>query len=162
MMVGANGECAAHGCDREAASSRAIYCRQCFRLRARLASPRRSSFGSNRFASGLSGNAGNTTTVPAKVSAGKRSGVMRSAKHALTVKAIWMDKILGGNQTWEIRGSPASNRGWVFFAQSNAIGKLLGRARLVDCFELSERTFNANAHRHCVATWSGHATGIPD
>jgi len=25
---------------------------------------------------------------------------------------------------------------------------------LVDCFELSQDTFEAHAHRHCVAAWS--------
>ena len=39
----------------------------------------------------------------------------------------------------------------MFFAQSKATGQFLGRARLVDCFELS--TFEAHAHRHCVAAW---------
>ena len=42
----------------------------------------------------------------------------------------------------------------MFFAQSKATGQLLGRARLVDCFELSADTFKAHAHRHCVAAWS--------
>ena len=38
--------------------------------------------------------------------------------------------------------------------RSKTIGQLLGRARLVDCFELSQDTFEAHAHRHCVAEWS--------
>ena len=42
----------------------------------------------------------------------------------------------------------------MFFAQSKATGQLFGRARLVDCFELSADTFEAHAHRHCVAAWS--------
>ena len=158
VMAGENGECATHGCERKVASSRARYCRQCFIVRARLASLRRSSFGGggggNRVARGLSGNAGNKITGPTKVSAGSRSGVKRSAKHALVVQKSWLDKILDGEKTWEIRGSPTSHRGWVFFAQSKATGQLFGRARLVDCFELSADTFEAHADRHCVPTWS--------
>ena len=78
----------------------------------------------------------------------------RSAKHALVVKKRWLDKILDGEKDWEIRSSRTRHRGWVFFAQSKATGQLLGRARLVDCFELSADTFEAHAHRHCVAAWS--------
>ena len=66
----------------------------------------------------------------------------------------WLDKILDGEKNWEIRSSRTRNREWVFFAQSKATGQLLGRARLVDCFELSADTFEAHADRHCVPTWS--------
>ena len=98
-MAGENGECATHGCERKVASSRARYCRQCFIVRARLASLRRSSFGGggggNRVARGLSGNAGNKITGPTKVSAGSRSGVKRSAKHALVVQKSRFGQNLG-------------------------------------------------------------------
>ena len=77
----------------------------------------------------------------------------RRAKHALVVKKRWLDKILDGEKDWEIRSSRTRHRGWVFFAQSKATGQLLGRARLVECFELSADTFEAHAHRHCVAAW---------
>ena len=97
---------------------------------------------------------GNTETGQSKRSAGKRSGLKRSAKHALVVKKRWLDKILDGEKDWEIRSSRTRHRGWVFFAQSKATGQLLGRARLVDCFELSADTFEAHAHRHGVAAWS--------
>jgi hypothetical protein len=97
---------------------------------------------------------GNTETGQSKRSAGKRSGLKRSAKHALVVKKRWLDKILDGEKDWEIRSSRTRHRGWVFFAQSKATGQSFGRARLVDCFELSADTFEAHAHRHCVAAWS--------
>ena len=42
----------------------------------------------------------------------------------------------------------------MFFAHSKATDQLLGRARLVDCLELSADTFEAHVHRHCVAAWS--------
>ena len=100
------------------------------------------------------GNKGNCGTRNAGVHGGKRSGVKRSVKHALVVKKRWLDEILAGEKDWEIRSSRTSHRGWVFFAQSKATGQLLGRARLVDCFELSADEFEAHAHRHCVAKWS--------
>ena len=40
----------------------------------------------------------------------------------------------------EIRSSRTRHPGWVFFVQSKASGQLLGRAQLVDCFELSTDT----------------------
>ena len=102
VMIGENGECATHGCERKVASSRARFCRQCFMVRARLASLSRSSFGGggggNRVARGLSGNAGNKITGPTKVSAGSRSGVKRNAKHALVVQKSWLDKLLDGEK----------------------------------------------------------------
>ena len=41
----------------------------------------------------------------------------------------------------EIRSSRTKHPGWVFFVQSKATGQLLGRARLVDCLELSADPF---------------------
>ena len=63
-----------------------------------------------------------------KKDAGKRSGLRRSAKKALVVKKKWLDLILAGRKTWEIRGSSTSKRGWIHFAESQAGGKLRGRA----------------------------------
>ena len=167
--VGTHMACATLGCGRQTASSRAKFCRQCFLKCARANSLKRRSFRGG----GVVGNKGNTTVGQSKInaaekrksfkgntetgqskrSAGKRSGLKRSAKHALVVKKRWLDKILDGEKDWEIRSSRTRHRGWVFFAQSKATGQLLGRARLVDCFELSADTFEAHAHRHCVAAW---------
>ena len=152
-------ERATPGCDSEAASSRAKLCRQCCLERARTNSNNRKTFGGNRFARGVVGNKGgrgvvgnkgNTNAGHPKRNAGKRSGVRRSAKHALVVKKRWLDIILPGEKTWEIRPSRTSHRGWVFFAQSKATGQLLGRARLVDCLELSADEFEEHVHLHRV------------
>ena len=53
------------------------------------------------------------------------------------VKKELLDLILSGRKTWEIRGMATSKRGWIHFAESQAGGKLVGRARLVDCIPLS-------------------------
>ena len=72
---------------------------------------------------GNPGNAGNVKKGKVKKDAGKRSGLRRSAKKALVVKKKWLDLILAGQKTWEIRGSSTSKRGWVHFAESHAGGK---------------------------------------
>ena len=85
-----------------------------------------------------------------KKRAGKRSGVKRSSKVALVVKKQWLDKILSGEKDWEIRSSNTSRRGWIHFAESRAGGRLLGRAQLVDSFELIKKEFTAQKIHHCV------------
>ena len=74
----------------------------------------------------------------------------RCAKFALVVKKHWLDKILAGEKDWEIRGCSATRRGWIHLAESKAGGRLVGRARLVDCVELKKPTFRQHVHRHCV------------
>ena len=88
---------------------------------------------------------------------GKRSAIRRSAKRALVVKRKWLDLILSGQKTWEIRGMATTRRGWIHFAQSQAGGQLVGRARLVDCIalvgagkSLSEAVFKKDFCRHRV------------
>ena len=74
----------------------------------------------------------------------------RSSKVALVVKKRWLNKILDGEKDWEIRSSNTSRRGWIHLAESKACGKLMGRARLVDCFELSKSQFGKSRCHHCV------------
>ena len=99
---------------------------------------------------GNPGNAGNVKKGKVKKDAGKRSGLRRSAKKALVVKKKWLDLILAGQKTWEIRGSSTSKRGWVHFAESQAGGKLRGRARLVNCFPVPTESFQRHYKKHCV------------
>ena len=81
---------------------------------------------------------------------GKRSGLRRSAKKALVVKKKWLDLILAGKKTWEIRGSSTSKRGWVHFAESQAGGMLRGRGRLVNCIPVPKKSFQFHYKKHCV------------
>ena len=103
---------------------------------------------SKKKAGALSG--GNAKKGNSKKKAGARSGVKRSSKVALVVKKRWLNKILDGEKDWEIRSSNTSRRGWIHLAESKACGKLMGRARLVDCFELSESQFGKSRCHHCV------------
>ena len=89
-----------------------------------------------------------------KKSAGQRSGVRRSAKSALVVEKNGLDLILAGRKTWEIRGSSTSKRGQIHLAESQAGGKLMGRACLVDCFPISPKTFKQHHKHHCVSSWA--------
>ena len=153
-------KCANHRrCGRQAKSSRARYCAQCFRDNA----ARKGSLSSGN-ARGNPGNAGNSRGNPGNAGnvlvvkkwakrAGERSGVRRSAKSVLVVKKRWLDKILAGQKTWEIRGGPTAKRGWIHFAQSGFTGKLMGRARLVGCRLLRRSSFKQNVSHHCVDSW---------
>ena len=84
---------------------------------------------------------------------GRTSGVRRSAKSVLVVKKRWLDKILAGQKTWEIRQGPTAKRGWIHFAQSGSTGKLMGRARLVGCHRVSRSSFEQKVSHHCVDSW---------
>ena len=132
-------------CGRKAKSLRATLCESCFK-----ACAARSGAQSGGNAKGNKGNAGNTTTGIAKKRAGKRSGAKRSSKVALVVKKQWLDKILSGEKDWEIRSSKTSRRGWIHFAESAAGGRLVGRAKLVDCFELTKTEFTSQKIHHRV------------
>ena len=148
-------------CGRKAKSSRAKFCLPCFKenAAAKARSGRGNSRGNpgnagNSRAKGVKGNAGNINVGRKKKSAGQRSGVKRCAKFALVVKKYWLDKILARQKDWEIRGCSTARRGLIHFAQSKAGGKLVGRARLVDCQELDKDTFLQNIARHHVPRWS--------
>ena len=146
----ASKKCSRPRCTNDAVSTRAKFCTACFKKNASLASSKRKVFGGG----GVLGNSGNTTTGRKKKRAGKRSGVRRSAKRALVVKKRWLDLILAGQKKWEIRGSSTTKRGWIHFAESQAGGKLMGRARLVDCFPVSRESFVRNFHQHRVPSLS--------
>ena len=161
----ASKKCSRPRCTNDAVSTRSKFCTACFKKNASLASSKRKAFGGGGVlgnsgntttarGKGVLGNGGNTTTGRKKKRAGKRSGVRRSAKRALVVKKRWLDLILAGHKKWEIRGSSTAKRGWIHFAESQAGGKLMGRARLVDCFPVSRESFVQNFHQHRVPSLS--------
>ena len=168
----ASKKCSRPRCTNDAVSTRSKFCTACFKKNASLASSKRKVFGGNTTTArgkgvlgnggntttargkGVLGNGGNTMTGRKKKRAGKRSGVRRSAKRALVVKKRWLDLILTGQKKWEIRGSSTAKRGWIHFAESQAGGKLKGRARLVDCFPVSRESFVSNFHQHRVPSLS--------
>ena len=105
-----------------------------------------------------SGRTGGKAVGPLKAAsgkkAGKRSGVRRSATIALVLKKKWLDLILAGKKTWEIRGSATTQRGYIHFAESKVTGQIKGRARLVDSFPLTKPMFEKHRDRHRLTQWS--------
>ena len=68
---------------------------------------------------------------------------------ALTIKKEWLDLVLAGTKTWEIRGKSTERRGFIHFAESGS-GQLRGRAQLVGCRQLNRRKFMKYQHKHQV------------
>ena len=79
--------------------------------------------------------------------AGQRSGLRRSAVMAPKVKKEWLDLILSGQKTWEIRGTATNRRGLIHFAESGS-GLLRGRAQLIGCRQLDRRTLMRHKRFH--------------
>lgn len=67
----------------------------------------------------------------------------------LIIKQPWIDKILSGEKTWEIRGSNTNVRGIVKIIKSGS-GKIYGEAELLDSLPLSENDYNTNREKHMV------------
>ena len=143
--------CRTSRCHCRVPSKRATLCLLCRHRMARVSGGRSTG---NRNAAGNPNNAGNGRKGASKKAAGTRSGLKRSAKYCLVVKKKWLDLILAGSKDWEIRRCSAQRRGWFHFAESGSGGKLVGRARLVDCLNSSKASFMKNFHRHRVPSWA--------
>jgi hypothetical protein len=66
---------------------------------------------------------------------------------ALLIRSPWIEKILDGKKTWEIRGSRTTVRGPVGLIRSGT-GKIIGLCDVVDCIPLlSEEQFRKNARK---------------
>ena len=96
---------------------------------------------------------GNTKKGMSKRKAGKRSGIRRKAKIALVVKKPWIDYLLNGSKTWEVRGSATKRRGWIHLAESGS-GKLIGGAKLIDCIHVPRSEFLVHRDLHRVPALS--------
>ena len=66
---------------------------------------------------------------------------------ALVIKKEWLDKILAGTKTWEIRGSRTTIRGAIGLIQSRS-GSVVGSCVVVDCIgPLTAEEFRRNARK---------------
>ncbi len=66
---------------------------------------------------------------------------------ALLVRSPWIEKILEGKKTWEIRGSRTTVRGPIGLIRSGS-GKIIGLCDVVDCIPLlSDEQFRKNARK---------------
>mmetsp|Transcript_159133 Transcript_159133/g.296548 ORF Transcript_159133/g.296548 Transcript_159133/m.296548 type:complete len:718 (-) Transcript_159133:58-2211(-) len=68
---------------------------------------------------------------------------------ALVVKKPWVDLILAGHKTWEIRGTSTHRRCTICLAQSGS-GKLVGEVRIIDCVPLRLEDLPQHVEKHCI------------
>ena len=67
----------------------------------------------------------------------------------LIIKQPWIDYILDGKKTWEIRGSKTNVRGKIELIQSGS-GLVVGTCEIVDCIELSQVDYQNNVSKHSI------------
>ncbi|MBQ8424607.1 MAG: ASCH domain-containing protein [Clostridia bacterium] len=69
---------------------------------------------------------------------------------ALIIKQPWIDYILEGKKTWEIRGCKTNIRGQIELIQSGS-GLVVGSCEIVDCKELTLEDYACNSDKHNIA-----------
>lgn len=67
----------------------------------------------------------------------------------LVIKSPWIDLILNGQKTWEIRSRKTNVRGRIAIIQSGT-GLVYGEAVLTDCIELTREMLERNVDRHKI------------
>ena len=67
----------------------------------------------------------------------------------LLIKSPWVNFILEGRKTWEIRGSSTHIRGRVGLIQSGT-GTVVGTVNIVDSRPLTIGEYRENSDRHCI------------
>ena len=68
---------------------------------------------------------------------------------ALVVEGEWLNLILQGHKTWEIRGTPTKKRQVIQLARSGS-GLLLGQARITDCLRIDLDDMAKHNDKHCM------------
>lgn len=68
---------------------------------------------------------------------------------ALIIKKPWIDYILEGKKTWEIRGSNTNIRGQIELIQSGS-GLVVGSCEIIDCKELTLDDYKNNTDKHNI------------
>lgn len=68
---------------------------------------------------------------------------------ALIIKQPWIDYILDGNKTWEIRGSNTNVRGEIELIQSGS-GLVVGKCKIIDCKELTLQEYKQSKAYHNI------------
>ena len=118
------------------------------------ANSKRKGYGGNTEAKGSIGNRGNTSIGRSKKAAGKRSALRRCSKMLLVLKAPWLDLILSGKKTWEIRGTQTKQRGTVHLALSGAGGQIAGQCRIGKSYAINKKTLSKHFTKHRIADLS--------
>lgn len=68
---------------------------------------------------------------------------------ALIIKKPWIDYILDGKKTWEIRGCNTKTRGQIELIQSGS-GLVVGSCEIIDCKELTLDDYKNNTDKHNI------------
>ena len=68
---------------------------------------------------------------------------------ALIIKKPWIDYILSGKKTWEIRGCATTKRGKIELIQSGS-GLVVGCCNLTDCFKVSKQELANATSKHLI------------
>ena len=167
-------KCSTPRCIHYAASARSKFCRECFVKNAASANMKRKVYGGNVNAKGTPGNRGNVngkgtpgnrgnvigkgtpdnrgneTIGRTKKAAGKRSALRRCTKMVLLMKARWLDLILSGKKTWEIRGTQTTQRGIIHLALSGAGGQIAGQCRITKSYTINRKTLSKHFTKHRI------------
>jgi len=69
---------------------------------------------------------------------------------ALIIKQPWIDYILEGKKTWEIRGCKTNIRGQIELIQSGS-GLVVGSCNIIDCKELTLNDYSCNTDKHNIS-----------
>ena len=67
----------------------------------------------------------------------------------LIIKDKWIEYILNGDKTWEIRGRRVKFRETIYLIKSGS-GKIFGQADIVDCKELTLDEFKKSSDKHQI------------
>lgn len=67
----------------------------------------------------------------------------------LIVQTPWVDYLLDGTKTWEIRGSATRIRGRIALIRSGS-GRVVGTIDLVDCLRLTRDEYLQGEASHCI------------
>ena len=67
----------------------------------------------------------------------------------LIIKKPWIDYILEGKKTWEIRGSKTNIREQIELIQSGS-GLVVGSCKIVDCKEITLEEYSNNKDKHKI------------
>lgn len=81
---------------------------------------------------------------------GKGDLLSTAPKKGLLIRDPWLEQILCGEKTWEMRSRDTAQRGWVALIKAGS-GKVYGMARIVDSFgPLSDAQMKAHQDRHGI------------
>lgn len=83
---------------------------------------------------------------------------MTNGTRGLLIKSPWIDMIMAGEKTWELRSRPTNIRGKIALIRSGS-GLIVGTAALVDCFPVSDRQLSKNQSKHRVSMAQVHDYG---